>query len=185
MNVSSGDEAGGQRIIDFEKPCGFPLYFYIQTDSKSIDVPCCCLLPEVFTKFPDGDKTGSKSRYICDQNCWVPKLHYDEDGKTVYVLRPETCCCGCCIMCRCCSKRGPFIPFFFHDPDTNKPVGGKYTDDNTPHIRKVWAGWKKECCSTADTFAVFFPEGIDAKRKAGLLGLTFLLDFTIFERQGQ
>jgi len=30
-----------------------------------------------------------------------------------------------------------------------------------------------------------FPGGIDAKRKAGLLGLTFLLDFTVFERQQQ
>jgi len=27
--------------------------------------------------------------------------------------------------------------------------------------------------------------GTDVKRKAGLLGLTFLLDFTVFERQGQ
>jgi hypothetical protein len=50
-------------------------------------------------------------------------------------------------------------------------------------ILKVWAGLKKECCSTADTFAVFFPPGCTPERKAGLLGTTFLLDFTVFERQ--
>ena len=64
--------------------------------------------------------------------------------------------------------------------------GGKVLVANPqPQIRKVWAGLKKECCTTADTFAVFFPRGASARRKAGLLGLTFLLDFTIFERQGQ
>lgn len=64
-----------------------------------------------------------------------------------------------------------------------EPVGGAYDQEGTPQIRKVWAGLKKECCSTADHFVLVFPPGIDAKRKAGLLGMTFLIDFTVFENQ--
>merc|ERR1740129_174284 len=113
---------------------------------------------------------------------YVPKFKYSEEGKPVYILKPETCCGGCCIACSCCSGKGcVYIPFYFHDPETMVVLGG-YNDD-APQIRKVWAGFKKECCSTADTFVVKCPQGIDAKRKAGLLGMTFLIDFTWFERQ--
>jgi hypothetical protein len=129
-------------------------------------------------------RLGSTSQYICDINLFVPKLKYSEGGEPVYILKPQTCCGGCCIACNCCSgKGGLFIPFFFHDPQTGSVIGGDYDGKETPQIRKLWAGLKKECCSTADTFAVMFPQGIDANRKAGLLGLTFLLDFTVFERQ--
>merc|ERR1712187_841446 len=115
----------------------------------------------------------------------VPKLEYSEDGMPKYILRPETCCGGCCIACNCCSGKGlVYIPFYFHEPTSGNLIGGKsYDDEKVPQIRKVWAGLKKECCSTADTFAVMFPPDIDPRRKAGLLGLTFLLDFTVFERQ--
>lgn len=184
MKVSGGGEKGGPDIVQFEKPCSFPLYFSVPTKDGSIDCPCCCWLPKLNTQHPNGTSLGSTSQYICDQNLLVPKLKYSENGEAVYILKPQTCCGGCCIACSCFSgKGGIFIPFYFHDPKTGDVIGGNYDDARTPQIRKLWAGIKKECCSTADTFAVMFPADCSANRKAGLLGLTFLLDFTVFERQ--
>jgi len=183
MVVQNGQ--GGTDVVHYKKPLSMPLYFSIPTQDGSIDCPCCCFLPKVETMSSSGQPLGSSSRYICDQNCCVPKLKYAENEQDVYTLKPETCCGGCCIACNCKGKGGLFVPFYFHDPVTSEPIGGTYQDENTPQIRKVWAGMKKECCSTADTFAVKFPAGVTPERKAGLLGLTFLLDFTVFERQGE
>lgn len=178
MEVSEGSEAGGAPIVQFKKPCGFPLYCEI----KDYTFPCCCLLPKVETQLPDGTSLGSESAYQCDLCLYVPKFKYSENGEAVYILKPETCCGGCCIACKCCSGKGcVYLPFYFHEPSTMTVMGG-YNGD-APQISKVWAGWKKECCSTADTFAINFPKSIDAKRKAGLLGMTFLIDFVWFERQ--
>lgn len=184
-----GKHQGGKEQVVYKKPCGFPLYFSIPTEDGSIDCPCCCLLPKVDTHQPgpDGAPMGSTSSYVCDQNLFVPKLKYSENGEDIYYLRPETCCAGCCVACSCGSGNGfGSLAFFFHTPDDmDNPVGGAFSDTTTPQIRKVWGGLKKECCTTADTFAVQFPADITPERKAGLLGLTFLLDFTVFERQGE
>ena len=50
-------------------------------------------------------------------------------------------------------------------------------------IRNVWAGFKRECCTSADNFFVVFPEGSSTALKAALLGSTALLDFTVFEEK--
>jgi len=176
VNVTAGAEAGGAPIISYKKPCGCPITFELD----DFDCPCCCFLPEMSATV---DGSELKSKYLCDQYCCVSKFSYSEDGNVVYIVQPDTCCGGCCPTCRC--QRGkPMIPYFFHDPETMTRIDDGKDEENQPQIRKVWAGFKKECCSSADTFAVFFPQGADLKRKAGLLGLTFLIDFTIFERQG-
>lgn len=185
MKVSEGGEAGGAPVLNYNAPCGFPLFFSIPTNDGEVTCPCCCLLPNLAAELPNGSPLGASSHYICDQYLFVPKLSYRENGEDVYILRPETCCGGCCLACNLKGKGAIFIPFYFHDPTTMKVVGGEYGGEETPQIRKLWAGFKKECCSTADTFAVMFPPGINSTRKAGLLGLTFLLDFSVFERQGQ
>lgn len=186
MKVSEGGEPGGAEVLQYIKPCSFPLNFSIPTENGSIDCPCCCLLPKLSTSLANGTPLENQSKYICDINLCVPKLQYLEKGNPVYVLKPETCCGGCCIACNPCTGKGlVYLPFYFHDPSNGSVVGGDYSGKETPQIRKMWAGLTKECCSTADTFAVMFPRGIDTKRKAGLLGLTFLLDFTVFERQQQ
>ena len=102
-----------------------------------------------------------------------------------YIIHPETCLGGACVACNICSGKGiAYMPFYFHDPETGDVIG-EYDNPYTPQVRKVWAGWKKECCSTADTFTVVFPKDATVKRKAGLLGMTFLIDFTIFEGHQQ
>lgn len=181
LTVSAGGLPGGQPLIHHVKPLGCPLTVTID----DCTIPCCCLLPKVDNVLPDGTPMGSESKYICDPYLYVPKLRYYENGEEIYTVRPETCCGDCCIACSCKKGKGClYIPFYFHDPVTMLPIGGEYGGETTPQIRKVWAGFKKECCSTADTFVLMFPPGIDANRKAGLLGLTFLLDFTVFESQG-
>merc|ERR1719464_348724 len=181
MQVSGGSEAGGMPVIDYEKPCGFPLECCIPVgQDDTITFPCCCLLPELKAYV---DNREIKSKYICDAYCCVSKFAYLEDDMEVYRLKPATCCGGCLPTCRC--QRGrPMIPYFFYDTNGERITDGQGDENLQPQIRKVWSGMKKECCTTADTFAIFFPQGIDVKRKAGLLGLTFLLDFTVFERQG-
>jgi len=182
ISVSQGGESGGAPIIDYVKPCGCPLNFCIPIgEDATLELPCCCCLPELTTEV---DGVELKSKYICDAYCCVSKFAYLENGNEIYRLKPDTCCGGCCPTCRF-SKKKPMIPYFFYDTDGNRITDGMDDDNMQPQIRKVWGGLYKECCSTADTFAVFFPEGADEKRKAGLLGLTFLLDFTVFERQGQ
>lgn len=192
MNVTAGAEAGGAPVATYTKPCGFPLNFTVEVpvgsdaDSPKVPVtlPCCCLLPSLALNDPVTGLEQSKSQYLCDAKYCVPKFMYTEGGEEIYYLAPDTCCGGCLVM-----PKGGFgmkmnfrVPFYFRDPVTKEKIVN--SDGKEPEIAKVWAGLKKECCSTADTFATFFPDGCDAKRKAGLLGLTMLLDFTVFERQG-
>lgn len=176
MQVTEGKEEGGQSVVSYVKPCGCPLYLDL---GDGFHVPCCCNLPKVDTHI-NGQPTGSTSAYLCDMCLYVPKFKYLEQDSIVYIVKPETCCGGACIKCACSGKGCIYIPFYFHDKDMNS-IGGY--EDNSPQVRKVWSGWTKECCSTADTFVVKFPPNIDAKRKAGLLGMTFLMDFVWFERQ--
>lgn len=183
IHLSAGGEEGGPDIVEYQKPCGCPLSLSIPTDNGSIDCPCCCMLPELNTVTPDGEEINS-SHYVCDGYCCVPKFAYMEEDEEIYRVSPATCCGGCCPACRC--QRTLSIPFYFHDPESMERItDGQEDEELQPQIRKVWGGLRKECCTTADTFAVFFPRGCDANRKAGLLGLTFLLDFTVFERQGE
>jgi hypothetical protein len=182
INVSTGGEPGGIPIIDYSKPCGCPLTMLLPLgEDGGIEFPCCCCLPELTTTV-NGEEL--KSKYICDAYCCVSKFAYMENGAEVYRLKPDTCCGGCLPACRCQGRR-PAIPYFFYDGNGNRITDGETEDSKQPQIRKVWGGLKRECCTTADTFAVFFPEEADVKRKAGLLGLTFLLDFVVFERQTQ
>jgi hypothetical protein len=177
LKVSTGSEPGGQPIVEYVKPCGCPVMFTIHTENGQVDCPCCCMLPEM-TAFVDG-KELNKTRYVCDMCLYVPKFMYSEGGKDIYKIRPETCCCGACVMCKCGGK-GYSIPFYFWDPTTEEKIQGS-APGQEPQITKVWAGLKKECCSTADNFAVFFPPGASAERKAGILGSTMLVDFVFFE----
>jgi len=191
LKVSEGGEEGGDPVAKFRKPCGCPLYFNCtipaDTDGNTCEIatPCCCCLPKVVGTDPDGNEINT-SVFMCDRYCCVPKLGYQEKGETIYILRPDTCCGNCCIKPRLGGRgrRGRYsVPFYFWDPETKEKIVNP--DGHNPQINKVWSGMKRECCTTADTFATFFPADSSASRKAGLIGLTLLLDFCVFERQGQ
>jgi len=179
LKVSTGGGPGGQPVVEYRKPFGCPVMFTIHTDSGQVDCPCCCMLPEVTAFNPEGAELN-KTKYLCDINLYVPKFMYSEGGQDIYKIRPETCCGGCCIVCSCGKGGGCAVPFYFWDPITGEKIQGA-AEDQEPQITKVWAGLKKECCSTADNFAVFFPAGSSPERKAGILGSTMLVDFVFFE----
>jgi len=184
LKVSTGGEPGGQPVVEYRKPCGCPVMFTVHTQDGQVDCPCCCMLPEVSTISPDGSELN-KTKYACDMCLYVPKFFYSEGGQDIYKIRPETCCGGCCIVCKCGKGGAPAVPFYFWDPaNPDQKIQGSQPGQE-PQITKVWAGLKKECCSTADNFAVFFPAGCSPERKAGILGATMLVDFVFFEgRQG-
>lgn len=185
LKVSTGGEPGGQPVVEFRKPCGFPVMCTIHTQDGQVDFPCCCLLPQVtaFSPGPDGQELN-KTRYQCDCCLWVPKFMYSEGGQDIFKIRPETCCGGCCIVCKCGKGGAPAVPFYFWNPLNPEEKIGAAQVGQEPQITKVWAGMKKECCSTADNFAVFFPQGSTPERKAGILGATMLVDFVFFEGRG-
>jgi hypothetical protein len=196
MNVTSGGEAGGDKVFAFHKDVGCPVTFPIYCPKgggdddgggggggmTKCDVPCCCMLPAFIGKDVD-DEPFSESRYVCDQNLYVPKFDYMENGEVIYRLAPPTCCGGCCIACEC-KARGcnAAIPFYFYKPGTDERIeDGSSNVGDMPQITQVWAGFKKECCSTADTYTVKFPAEANGQRKAGLLGMAMLIDFAWFE----
>lgn len=187
MPVTSGAEAGGQELMRFEKPLSCQICINVPIPVQQdggvevywVDCPMCCCLPALETKNTSG-QVITKTQYVCDAFLAVPKFDYYENGQYVYRIAPETCCMGCCLMPRCCRGGRTMLPFFFYDAN-GQMIGEQQPDLDRPQITKVFAGLKKECCSTADNFAIFFPPGCDNKRKAGLLGATMLIDLAWFE----
>lgn len=178
INVSAGGDKGGELIVKYKKPCGCPVCISIPSENGSIDIPCCFMLPEMSAVTPTEQVLGI-SKYLCDMFLLVPKFGYFESNEMVYYVAPETCCGGCCVACKCGTK-AVYIPFLIRDPKTKEPIGDPKADD-CPAIQKLWSGMKKECCSDADNFAIMFPKGITPERKAGLLGMNFLIDAVYFE----
>eukprot|EP01062_Namystynia_karyoxenos_P073398 TRINITY_DN701_c0_g1_i5.p1 TRINITY_DN701_c0_g1~~TRINITY_DN701_c0_g1_i5.p1 ORF type:complete len:332 (+),score=112.66 TRINITY_DN701_c0_g1_i5:104-997(+) len=176
-----GRGKGGPAVMQLRKPCTCPVLIRIPTEDGHIPIPCCCNLPKLEAYNTEGMFQGY-SQYLCDMYCCVPKWKvYDASRQLQYLVRPDTCCCGCCIRCRCTGKKGACLyePMVLRDPNTLAPIMAN--DGNPASVVKVWSGMKKECLSEADNFAVLYPPGADLATKANLLGLTFLIDFTWYE----
>ena len=109
----------------------------------------------------------------------------DADEHPQFIIRPDTCCFNCCPVCSCEGGRGGsciYMPFYIRTLDGGKLAGsGGY--GLPAQIRNVWAGMKKECCTSADNYFVVFPKGASTPLKGALLGSTVLLDFTVFEEK--
>lgn len=169
LDISEGATKGGPLLMQFRKPvsCHGGSCFW-------------CLWPKMKGHLPGG-KEVNESRYHCDCCCHIPKFMYSENGKDLFKVMPPTCCAGMCIQPNCKGGRCLAMPFFFYDPETGEQIKGTGPPGNEPQILKVWGGVMKECCTQIDTFAVFFPPGVSAETKAGLLGMTFFIDYQIFE----
>eukprot|EP00930_Biecheleria_cincta_P042564 TRINITY_DN29289_c0_g1_i1.p1 TRINITY_DN29289_c0_g1~~TRINITY_DN29289_c0_g1_i1.p1 ORF type:complete len:276 (+),score=36.67 TRINITY_DN29289_c0_g1_i1:83-910(+) len=182
-SVYAGDKATGQVLFTHEKGCtnsNCPIVMF--SDNGPVRCPCCCCLPYLETKDASGKVIG-KSQYVCDQCLFVPKYDlYDSTGKQIYRVRPETCCGGCCINCKCGGgQRGKCfrIPFPIRDPVTNEPVGDAAITD-------LWAGALHECCTNREMYALKFPQNADPKERENiqktLIGMTLLIDITLNEQ---
>ena len=76
------------------------------------------------------------------------------------------------------------MPFFIRNPETKEKLNGGPGGKGQPaQIRNLWAGYKKECCTSADHYFIVFPEGISSATKGALLSATALLDFAVFEEK--
>lgn len=139
--------------------------------------PCCCL-PKLTAVTSTGQKLGT-SKYICDMCVMVPKFGYYEEDQMVYYIAPETACMGACPV-----RDGEGLPpFLFRDPTTKVPLGQGW---GRPSIEKQGTKYEQrsQCpCgeNTHNDVVVVFPEGITPERKAGLLGMAFLIDAVCFE----
>eukprot|EP01065_Artemidia_motanka_P015225 TRINITY_DN1909_c0_g1_i1.p1 TRINITY_DN1909_c0_g1~~TRINITY_DN1909_c0_g1_i1.p1 ORF type:complete len:300 (+),score=86.67 TRINITY_DN1909_c0_g1_i1:72-971(+) len=176
---------GGAPVMQFRKPCTCPVMIRIPTDDGYIPICCCCNLPKLESYDTKGTFLGY-SQYVCDMFCCVPKWTvYNQNRDLTYLVRPDTCCCGCCIQCRCNGRKGAcfYEPMVIRNPHTFEPIAANQTEQAA--VTKVWSGIKKECLSEADNFCVRYPHGIDDAMKANLLGLTFLVDFTFYEGNNQ
>jgi hypothetical protein len=158
--------------------------FLCQGDGGQLRVPCCCDLPYLETKDPSGRTMGT-TRYICDKCLWVPKFSVENgQGQEVYRLRPDTCCLGCCVRCRCGGKGGKCcrVPILLRDPITHEPVQQTMEGKTAPGIVDLWAGFKRECCTRRNVYQVKYPTDIDDDMKATLVGAALLVDLTLFEQ---
>ena len=113
-SLPAGEEGAGPVVMIYEKPFSFPICCNVPIptgeDVLMISMPCCCLLPSVETKTPQGQFLG-RTDYACDTFVFVPKFAvYDANQKIQYRIRPETCCGGCCVNIRCGGPGKRFFP---------------------------------------------------------------------------
>jgi len=99
----------------------------------------------------------------------------------VYRVRPDTCCLGACVRCRCSCAEGSKgkccrIPFLIRDPATLLQV-----DD--AEVTDLWSGFKNECCTQRALYAVKFPREATPDMRATLLSTALLIDLTLFEQE--
>ena len=180
-------DADGELMMYNEKDFSMPTHCIVHGQDGDIVIPCCCYLPTLKTYTADKTYVG-KTKYVCDMYLCVPKLRtYDADDNPMYLIRPDTCCLGCLPTCGGCGKGSSciYMPFYIrpHDKVDEKITGAAGGKGMEAQIRNVWAGAKKECCTSADNYFVVFPEGSTTATKAALLGSTVLLDFTVFEEK--
>ncbi|EDW80069.1 uncharacterized protein Dwil_GK24075 [Drosophila willistoni] len=58
------------------------------------------------------------------------------------------------------------------------------TGEKVGKISKQWSGFAREIFTDADFFGINFPQDLDVRMKAVLLGATFLIDAMFFEKSG-
>lgn len=161
------EKVEGSPLVEYHKPCSLPR-------------GCCFMQPEFTTKLPNGTVLN-RSKMVW--NCWrcYPQATFEDPvGVEKFVVHPPLFF-GCCMIPMCGPKKCFTVAFNFYDPVTGDQIepNKKYP----PGIRMVRQGAYNACWTTANDFAVNFPSDLNAEQKAGLMGLTLLLDMTLFEGQ--
>lgn len=148
------------------------------TDNGPLRCPCCCYLPYLRTKDGSGNLLGT-TKYLCDMCPFVPKFKVeDTNGQDVYYIRPDVCCLGACMKCKCGGPKGKCctVPFLIRDPRTLSQI-------EEAEITDLWAGFKNECCTKRNLYGIKFPSAASAEQRATLVGAALLIDVAIFEQQ--
>ena len=182
-NVHKGSTPDDPIVLRHEKSwtCGQNILVGL-SDGGPIRCPCCCFLPYLNTYEHRTNQLLGSSRYLCDECLFVPKFGiYDNLGNPQYLLRPDTCCCGCCVLCKCCEKgaRCCQIPYYFRHFDTKD----KIDQDEEVSIRDLWAGIGSEACTKKNLYAVKYPTNCTSNStKATIQGCTLLIEMTMVEQ---
>ena len=175
--VHEGADASGRVLMTHTKPmtCGVTA-IVAATDQGPVYCPMCCCLPYFDTLDEQGVKVG-RSQYLCDQYLFVPKfMILDAQDQPLHLLRPPTCCAGCCVAFECGGPGGRCcrVPFHLRDPITKEQV-------EDAGIVWLWPGLKKACCQR-NNYAVKFPKNASSNERKTLMGATLLMDLALFEQ---
>ena len=162
------------------RSCGVTSIVGATHNGDIIRCPMCCCLPYMETYGKDGELYGT-SRYLCDECLFVPKFGvYDASGTEIYRVRPDTCLGGICVRPRCGGAKGKCfrVPFLIRDPATLEQI-----EDAT--ITDLWSGFKNECCTKKNIYAVKWPSKATKEMRGTLIGTTLLVDVALFEQEGK
>jgi hypothetical protein len=128
---------------------------------------CCaglsCCSMEIAVEAPVGQIIGFvRQMRSCMQPIYAIQ---DAQSQTLLVIHGPSCICP-----------GPCDvgdqEFVVIAPDSGQEIG---------KISKQWAGFAQEYFTDADNFGVSFPQDMDVRVKATLVGAVFLIDFMFFE----
>ena len=144
---------------------------------------CCCYPPYLITKSAQDGTILGQTKFICDACIFVPKFHvYNRYGHVQYLLRPDTCVCGLCVMPRCGGRRGKCcrVPYLIRHPITQQPVYAK-VQEGTGQITFLWSGWMNELCFNRHAYQIAFPHQATQEERLVLIGSSILVDVALYE----
>ncbi|KAJ8409578.1 hypothetical protein AAFF_G00229790 [Aldrovandia affinis] len=152
---------------------GRPFVLHIQdnfgqeiiTVKRPLRCSCCCCpccMQELEVQSPPGSPVGY---VIQNWHPYLPKFTIqNERGEPVLKIVGPFCACKCC-------------------SDVNFEVTSLDEETMVGTISKQWMGLFREAYTDADNFGIKFPQDLDVKIKAVMLGACFLIDFMFFETQ--
>ena len=144
---------------------------------------CCGPAPYLRTK----DKTGlilGETRFVCDECLCVPKFHVlSPNGSVRYLLRPDTCCAGLCVMPRCGGQKGKCcrVPFLVREPITGEAVHTNVAEGKA-QITSLWSGFFNEVFFKRRAYHVAFPADASPGERVVLMGSALLVDVALYEQ---
>ena len=165
----------------------------IATHEKDVTMPagCCCCgtQPYLTTKDSTGQVIGSTT-YVCDECVFVPKFHIkDKYGETKYLLRPDTCVGGLCVLPRCGGRKGKCcrVPFLVRDPTTLEPVQAN-VEEEIAQVTFLWSGLVNEACLNRHAYHIAFPsqsspQNCTIEDRLTLIGSSLLVDVALYEHE--
>ncbi|XP_025153641.1 phospholipid scramblase 1 isoform X2 [Harpegnathos saltator] len=130
---------------------------------------------ETKNRYAVTDMTGKPVFYVAEESGICSRLCLgsarpcefsvlDQNRREVFrMIRPfrcDSCCCPCYLQVKSLDEK-----------------------HNVGVIQKHWSGFGREIFTDCDQFGVQFPQDLDVKIKAVLLGACFLLDFMYFENR--